>query len=156
MPSTAGGYAANAVRFALAAVGAILAVGAVVALLRVPPPPPGSDGFPAGMAFLFGGLVFILGLGTTALGLALPSVLGTDDVLGFGRTQRLLLQAAGFCLVGGLFGGVGGAFALGFGIGVLVFLAGVLLSVVPVSIALAWRLGEVVYSALGRVRAGVA
>ena len=62
MPSTAGGYAANAVRFALAAVGAILAVGAVVALLRVPPPPPGSDGFPAGMAFLFGGLVFILGL----------------------------------------------------------------------------------------------
>jgi hypothetical protein len=45
------------------------AVAAAVAygLATIPSPPPGSDGFVSGLAYIFGGVLVVLALGTAAL-----------------------------------------------------------------------------------------
>ncbi|MFB6123012.1 MAG: hypothetical protein ABEJ78_06105 [Haloferacaceae archaeon] len=149
MPATYRDYALRIVRAVLVGGGALVSAGAVYALATVPQPPPGSDGFATGMAYIVGSVVLVLALGATGLGVALPSMLGADDAAGFGPSQRLVLKGAGACFLGGLLVGVVVAAVVGFQFGLLAWFLAILLGVGGVGVALAWRLVEVV---VGRVR----
>jgi hypothetical protein len=146
MPSTAREYAVRALRAVLVGGGLLFAVGVAYTLLTLEQPPPGSDGFVTGLAYVFGGAVLLLALGATGLGVALPSILGTDDALGFGRSQRLVLKAAGVLFVGGFLVGVGVAATVGFQFGLLSWFVAIVFGVLAVGVALGWRLVEAVVS----------
>ncbi|MGM0592447.1 MAG: hypothetical protein ACQETI_12640 [Halobacteriota archaeon] len=150
MPSTVGGYALGVVRFVLVAAGAVLSVGTIYTLVTIPPAPPGSDGFVTGMAYLFGGIILVLSLGATGLGIALPTLVGANDPLGFNRYQRGILKVASVCFVGGFLAAVVVAVASRFELGMFVLFAGIVFGVFAVCIALAWRLGEAGWAAIGR------
>lgn len=145
------GYALLALRGVLVGGGLLVAAGIVYGLATMPPDPPNSDGFVTGAAYLFGTIVFVLAVGAASLGVVLPTLLGADDPLGFGRWQRRLLKAAA------ALGGVGFLVGLAFGLltqlqyGFLLWLVFVFLGTLAVCLAVGWRLLEVVASALARV-----
>jgi hypothetical protein len=150
MPSSVRGYALAAVRVVLVGGGGLVGLGVLVGLATMPPPPPGSDGFVSGLAYIFGGAIAVFALGAAALGVALPTLLGTDDRLGFGRFQRLALKAAGALFGGGLLVGLAFGLATEMQFGVFVWLVAILLSIVVVVATVGWRLGEVVVTAASR------
>jgi hypothetical protein len=150
MPSDWKSTLVTTVRLTLAVAGVTVATLAVLKLASMPPPPPDSDGFSHGMAGFFGGVIILLSLGVATVAVVLPTLLGRDDPLGFGRWQRLALKAAGV-LVGGGF-----AVALVYGAlsdllsGAVFWLLCVALAAVVVGATLVWRLGEVLVRLLSR------
>lgn len=149
MSSTFGRYGLRGIRLVLVVAGAGCGVVAIRALVTIPPAPPGSDGFVTGGAYLLWGALSVLSLGVAGFGVALPTFLGADDALGFNRHQRGLLKVAGWTLTGGLLAGGVGLAANSF-FGMLLSLVVVLLGVLGVCSALAWRLVEVVQRRLRR------
>lgn len=145
-------YAVAAVRLALIAGGLIVAAGIVSELASMPEPPPDSDGFPQGMALLFGTVFAVVAVGAAGLGVALPALLGTDDPLGFSRHQRLGLKAAGVLIAGGFVLGVAIAVASAFELGVVLWLLAILVAVLLILVVLAWRLVE---AGIGLVRTAI-
>ena len=150
MPSSLRGYVLGAVRFALVAGGTVVAGAVLYSLLTLPPEPPGGEGFVTGLAYVFGGFIVVFALGAAGLGVVLPTVLGADDPLGFGRYQRGLLKVAGGCFVGGFLVGAALALAVAFQAGLFFWLTAILLGVLAVCVVVAWRLGEVARDALVR------
>lgn len=139
MPSTLREHALLAVRVVLVGGGLLVAAGTVYGLATMPPAPPNSEGFVQGMAYLFGSVIAALALGVATIGVVLPSVLGADDAVGFGRGQRLLLKGAA-----GLIGG-GFIVALALGLltelqfGLLLWLALLPLAALVAAVAVVWR-----------------
>ncbi|MFC4550251.1 hypothetical protein, partial [Halorussus sp. GCM10023401] len=82
----------------VAGVGVALLGSAVVRYATLPPSPPGSDGFVEGLALLFLYVVALVGLTTTALGLAIPP--GDNVGVRFSRRQRGLFVASAAAAVG--------------------------------------------------------
>lgn len=148
MPSTFEGYVLGAIRFVLVVGGIVFAVGSIYAVLTIPPPPPDSDGFATGMAYLVGGVILVVSLGVTGLGVTLPAMLGTDDPLGFNDYQRWILKIGGVFFVGGFLVNVVVALALGLETGLILWFGTILVGVLAVCLALAWRLGEVLLTVL--------
>lgn len=147
MPSSVRDYLVLALRVVLVGGGGLVAVGAGVELATIPPAPPESEGFVTGLAYIFGGVILVVALGVAALGVALPSMLGVDDGLGFGRWQRLALKGAGALLGGGFLVAVGLAATVGFQFGAFAFLVAVAVGVLVVVGTVGWRLGEVLLTA---------
>lgn len=132
---------------ALLVVGGLLLVFAGVALwLSIPPPPPGSDGFPAGLAYGFGLLVIAAGFGLAGLGL----LVGSGESRVFSDSQNRVLRASGGLVLASFVIGI----ALFFGLNRLMLAldvwAGLLgLGILGVVATLLWRAGEAVLEALG-------
>lgn len=154
MSSTLRDYALTAIRVVLIAAGLLVAAAIVYGLATMPPAPPDSDGFVSGLAYLFGSIIFVLALGVAGLGVVLPSLVGADDPVGFGRGQRLLLKAAAVM--------VGGGFVLGLAFGLLtelqygffLWLLTILLAVLVVVVTVGWRLVELTVAAAARIVGG--
>lgn len=138
------------VRTVLVVIGAGGALLVAYSLATMPAPPPDSDGFIHGGALLYGGIIVVLGLGMAALGVALPTLVGTADPLGFGRWQRRVLKAALVVAGGGLLVGLAVGFLteLQFGLGFW-FLC-IVLAIGLVCIGVLWRLGEAVVGTVSR------
>ena len=147
MPSNKQSALVTAVRVVLAVAGTGVAATTFVWLATMPPPD--GDGFAHGMAALVGGLILVASLGVAAASVALPSVVGLRDPLGFDRHQRLALKGAGVLLGGGFVGSVA-ATVLGHLLDGLIFLfLSVVLAAVVVGATLVWRLAAAV---VGRLR----
>lgn len=140
-------------RIFLVLVGLAVVVGAVLSLATMPEPPPGSDGFPAGLAYGFLFVAATAGLAVVAGGLAIPAPADSPggSMLRFRRAQRLLAATGLVLLVGSLVLGLGVllltnaivvALAVWFGLGGL--------GLVAVVAALSWRLVEVALAWAGR------
>jgi len=140
--------ALGAVRALLVAAGVVVAVATVYSVVSMPAPPPGSEGFAQGMAYVFGTAIVVFAISAAALGMALPSLLGTDDALGFSYWQRRSLQAAGGLVVAGFAGGLVVALATAIHWGFLVLVAALVLAVPVVCCTLVWRLGQVTVAAV--------
>lgn len=151
MPSPLRTYALNALRAVLVGGGLFVAGGIVYGLATMPPDPPESDGFVTGAAYFFGTIVFVLALGAAGLGLALPSLLGADDPLGFGRWQCRLFKAAGVLAGGGFLLGLAFGLVTELQYGFFLWLLTVFLGILVVCLAVGWRLLQVVVSVLARV-----
>jgi hypothetical protein len=147
MPSSVRGYVLSGLRVVLVGGGGAVAAVVLFGLATMPSPPPGSDGFLSGLAYIFGSVVVVLALGAAALGVALPSLLGADDRLGFGRWQRRLLKGAGALFGGGLLVGFAVGSATEMQYGFFVWLLVLFLAVLVVVATVGWRLGEVVVAA---------
>lgn len=150
MPSAIRGYVLLGGRALLVASGLLVAGGTVYGLATMPAPPAGSDGFVTGLAYLFGSVVVVLGLGAASLGVVLPTAVGVDDPAGFGRGQRLLLKAAAGLIGGGLLLGLAFGFATELQFGLFLWLAFVVLGVLVVLVAIGWRSLEVAVAMAGR------
>jgi hypothetical protein len=146
--STLAGYLLLAARAGFVTVGVGAAVLSAFSLATMPPEPPGSDGFVSGGALLVWGALLVLSLGLAGFGVALPSLVGAGDALGFDRLQRWTLAAAGGTLVAGAGLGVAGLHANSF-VSMVVALLVVALGVFGVCVVLAWRLGEATWARLG-------
>lgn len=142
MPSKLGPYLLLAVRALLVVVGVAVAAATVHSLATMPPAPPDSDGFVHGMAFFFGSIIVIFALGAAGLGVVLPSVLGTDDRLGFGGGQRALLKTAGGFFAGGFLLGLLFGLVTELQFGLFLWLFAIVLGVILICAAVAWRLLE--------------
>ena len=151
MPSSTKSALLTAVRVVLVAVGLTIAALTVHALVAMAPPPPDSDGFAHGMAGLFGGVIIVLALGSAALGVSLPALLGRDDRLGFNRYQRLALRGAGMLIGGGIAVGLALGLLAGLQYGIVLWFVLVVLATCVVCATLAWRLVEVLLGLLRRV-----
>ena len=144
----------TAVRVVLVVAGVGIATATVLKLAAMPPPPPDSDGFAHGMAAMIGGIIIVLTLGVAAVGVALPTLLGREDPLGFGGRQRLALKVSGALIGGGI------VVALAYGLvtklqnGIVLWFGFVLLAVCVVSATLVWRLVEVLVRLLARTLRG--
>lgn len=149
MPSTRRRYALTAVRILLAGGGLVVAIATIHALATLSPPPPGSDGFVTGMAFLGGSVLVVLAAGAASLGVVLPTVLGAADPLGFGRGQRRLLKGAAGTAGGGFLLGLAVGLASELQYGLILWLGLLLLATLVVCLAVAWRAAE---AAVGGVR----
>lgn len=154
MPSTARETALAVARVVLVVAGLGVVAATVLTLVSMPPSPPESDGFVRGLAWIFGSVIVVLALGAAALGVALPSILGTDDSLGFGRGQRVLLKAAAVLGGGGFLLGLAVGFTSELQFGFLVWLSTIVLGVLVVCLAVVWRLAEAVVGGLARVVTG--
>lgn len=141
------------VRGSLVAVGIVFAGVSIRALVALQSTSSGGDGFLTGGAYLLWGALVVLSLGAAGLGVALPSVFGGDDSLGFGRQQRRVLRIAGSTLVLGALAGAAGVFLNSF-FGILSSLLVLLLGVLGVCTALVWRLGEALRRRIGRPDGG--
>lgn len=139
MPSITKTTIVSTFRIGLVVVGGGIAALTVLHLASMPPPPPESDGFAHGMAAIFGGGVILLSLGLASVAVVLPSLLGREDPLGFGRWQRLALRGAGGVIVLGVLV----AFVMGLD-GVVHLLALTVLAFGIVCATLVWRGVEVV------------
>lgn len=144
MPSARAATVLTAVQVVLVAVGGVGSVLVLAGLASVPPAPPGSDGFLTGGAYLSLGLIFVVTLGITGVGVALPSVFGAGGLLGFGHFQRRLVQAAAACFDEGLLLGFTVAVTVEFRVGALRLLLAILLGFLLVTIAIGWRLSALV------------
>lgn len=154
MPSTTRGYVLGAVRVVLGVAGLGVAAATILALVTLPPAPPNSEGFVRGLTYVFGVVIVVLALGAAGLGVALPSMLGTDDVLGFSAGQRLLLKGAAALVGGGFLLGLAVGFATELQYGFLLWLVIVVLAVLVVCVAVLWRLAAAVVRVLARIVAG--
>lgn len=151
MPATFARYGVRGVRLALVVVGLGLAAVAGRALVAASSAGDGDGFVTAGAVLLWGSLV-VLSLGVAGVGVALPAVLGATDSLGggigFDGRQRRFLRAAGLTVGGGVAVGVAGVGANSF-VGILLSLGVILLGVLGVCSAVAWRLGGAVLRRLG-------
>lgn len=141
------------VRIALVLLGLLVVVGAVQSLVTMPEPPPGGDGFPAGLAIGVLLLVATAGLTLVAGGLAIPAPADSPggSVLRFGRGQHRLVLSGAVLLAGGLVGSVVLLLVtndIGVALGVWSALTG--LGLVAVVAALCWRLVEGVLALVER------
>lgn len=139
MPSTLREYAVLAVRFLLVGGGLLVAGGTVYGLATMPPAPPNGDGFVEGLAYLFGSMIVALGLGAATVGLVLPTALGADDPIGFGRGQRLLLKGAGLVVGGGFLVALAVGIYTELQFGLLLWLALLPIAAVVAALAVIWR-----------------
>jgi hypothetical protein len=147
MPSNAKSVLLGAVRVVFVGLGVGIAALTVLELVSRPPPPPESDGFAHGMAAIIGGIIVVLTLGLAAVGISLPTLLGRDDPLGFGRWQRLALKGAGVLVGGGFVVALASGFVSGLQYGIVLWLGLVALASLVVAATLVWRFAEV----LGRL-----
>ena len=152
MPSTKLSALVTAVRVAFVIAGVGVAATTVVWLAQMPPPR--GDGFATGMAAILGGLLIVASLGVAAVSVALPSVLGLDDPLGFGRYQRPALKAAGVLLVGGLVVGLTLGYLGRLAEGLVLLVLCVVLAAVVAAATLAWRVAELAVERFQTRRAG--
>ncbi|WP_135822220.1 hypothetical protein [Halostella litorea] len=150
MPSGTDETLVAAARLLLVGAGVAVAALTVEALVTMPPPPPDSDGFAHGMAAIFGSVVIVLSLGVAAVGVVLPTVLGRDDRLGFGRRQRLALKGAAVLIGGGLVAALAVGAVGGLQYGILLWLGLVVLAVLVVGATLVWRAVEAVVRFVSR------
>lgn len=138
----------STLRLVVVVIGLGLAALAGVSLLSSGGAPAG-DGFVSSGALLVNGTVAVVGLGLAGVGVALPSLVGAGDSLGFSRHQRRLLVASAAT--------VGGGVAIGFFFvsqnaffGILLGVFVVFLGACGVALAVAWRGAEVLDGRLGR------
>ena len=129
----------GAVRAILVGLGVAVATLTVNELASMPPPPPESDGFAHGMAAIFGGLIVVTSLGVSAVGVALPTLIGRDDPLGFTRWQRLALKVAVLLIGGGLLVGLAVGVVTELQYGIVLWLGLVFVATVVVCATLVWR-----------------
>lgn len=142
------------VRVSFVAVGAGGAVLVASGLATMPAPPPNSDGFVRGGALLYGGILIVLGLGLAAIGVALPTIVGADDPLGFTWPQRLLLKGALGLIGGGLVLGLVVGLLIGFQFGIALWLVCLIVAVCLVCLTVIWLLSETALRKLSQALTG--
>lgn len=154
MPSTQRGHLLGTARVVLVVGGVGFAVATVLALASMEPAPPDSEGFVTGLAYVFGSVIVVLAVGAAGLGVALPSIVGADDSLGFTGGQRVLLKAAGVLGAGGFLLGLAVGLASELQFGFLLWLVTIVLGVLVVCLAVFWRLAEAIVHGLAQVATG--
>jgi len=135
----------GALRAFLVVGGLLLVAGGVSLWLSVPPPPPRTDGFPAGLAYGFALLLVAAGFGLGGLGL----LVGSESAV-FSDEQNRVLRVSGGLVFSSFVAGV----VLLFGFNRLMLAldawAGLLgLGILGVVVVLCWRAGEAVLDAVG-------
>lgn len=102
------------------------------------------------MAAIIGTIIIVLSLGLAAVAGSLPSVIGLDHLLGFTRSQRIVLKGAAGLIVGGFLIALLYGFFAGLQFGIVLWLAIVALATTLVGITVVWRLTESVIGILVR------
>lgn len=144
MPSNTTARTLAVVRSVLVVIGVVVAAQSVHSLATMPPPPPESDGFVRGLALFFGTVKIVFALGLAAVGVALPTLLGADDPLGFGRWQRHALKGAVLVIAAGFVLGLAYGSVTEMQFGAFLWLFSIAVAVFTVAATMAWRLAAVV------------
>jgi hypothetical protein len=130
--------------------GLVLVVGAVHALVTLPPPPPSGRDIPGGFAIIFLSLAVVAGVFLAVVGV----VTGGDEDPVFHGHQRTVLRVLGYFLGGSLLVGVGAALTVDVLLAVAVPGVAALLALPVVLGVICWRAGEVALGAGRRLTDG--
>lgn len=130
----------------IAGLGGLLLVGAVAALLSMPPSPPESEGFVRGLAMLVLFVVAWAGFVIIAIGLAVPPRTGAG--IRFNQWQRRLLILAAILSILSLlspllFWSVVATTGISLGSAALTWVVVMGLAVLSLITSVGWRIGEV-------------
>ncbi len=139
-------------RSILIIIGFIGATILIYSLATLPQPPENSEGFVTGLAYFFGTIFTILFLGLISIGIALPTLLGQEDILGFNQYQRWLLIGTGIIIGLGLLFGFLLAILVGFQLGFLILLIALFISIFPSLLAIIWLILETGYSTIKKYK----